>query len=619
MSSKKYFEREYNFLQLEGDRFAEKHQGLAGELRITQKQRKDPFVERLFEGFSFLAGRIHERLDDDFPEITGGLLEILFPHFLRSFPSCAILEARPVPNLLTKPVLVKRGSEVQTPTGKYQVKYKVAAGPQEKDRTVEKTEPAEFIFRTTQDMIIRPMQLKEVRVEDQPDMTTALIFQIHPHRNITYDSLDLRRLTLHLHGPESLKYALLLYLTKFVSEISVRELGDGGSEFRRIDRFRVEIPGLTEGEQAPAGEYALIPYARQIFAGYRLLQEYFAFRERFFFVDLDGLDVYRASAEGRPFEVRISFSRKLSPEYRPTARNILLHCAPIVNLFDRPTEELVVDQRLPEYYVLPDGDRRKSREVYSIQRVCGVSDNKLQTYKYLPVTSYDILDPCDPEHEFKRFFSLTLKPMTGDMTDAYIRLFGSSMEEDLFPKEVLSIEEATLSNGLLPSKYLETGSINQPVNFPGGIEVSNLSAPSEILPGPDRQNFLWTLITHLAVSYTSLADGEVLKSILSLYNWSRQQNNSNRKKILGIAKVHPPRPKSVLRNQALVRGIEFRMDVEPANFENGEGDIELFGLVLSRFLSQYVTINSFVSLAINETETGKQHTWPPNIGKISPV
>ena len=42
MSLKKYFEREYNFLQAEGERFAERHQGLAGELKLTERQRKDP-------------------------------------------------------------------------------------------------------------------------------------------------------------------------------------------------------------------------------------------------------------------------------------------------------------------------------------------------------------------------------------------------------------------------------------------------------------------------------------------------------------------------------------------------------------------------------------------------
>jgi type VI secretion system protein ImpG len=619
MSLKKYFEREYNFLQLEGERFAERHQGLAGELKLTERQRKDPFVERLFEAFAFLAGRIHERLDDDFPEITGGLLEILFPHLIRPFPSCAILEARPIANILTKATLIGRGSEVQTPTGKYQVKYKVSAGPQEKDRTIEKTEPAEFVFRTANDLLVRPMQLKEARVEDQPDGASALILQIHPHRGVSYEALDLRRLTIYLHGPDSLKYALWAHLIRDVAGVAVRETADRGSGFQEIKTFRIGVSGLPDPPDEAGEEHALIPYARQIFTGYRLLQEYFSFRERFFFFDIEGLDQFRSASEGSPFEVKVRFDRRISPEYRPSAKNILLHCVPIINLFDRPTEEVIVNQQMPEYYVLPDRDRRKSREIYSINRLRGVGENRQQVYKYLPVTSYDILDPSDPEFDYKRFFSLVLKPVRGDMSDAYLRLFGPSLEAESFPQEILSIEEATLSNGFLPAKYLGAGTLSQPVNMPSGVEASNITAPSEALPCPDRQNFLWTIIAQLTLSYSSLAEHDVLKSVLSLYNWSQEHNSPNRKKIQAIKKIHPPRPRYFLKDQALIRGIEFKMDIDPALFENGEGDIEMFGAVLSRFLSQYVTINSFVVLTMTELGTNRQYTWQPRLGRISPV
>ena len=125
MDEKKYFEREYNYLQIAGENFARKHQELGSMLRMSEKQRKDPMVERLFEAFSFLSGRIHERLDDDIPEFTSGMLELLFPHFLRPFPSTAILEVKPIPAAVTKPVLVERGSEVQTPPNKYKVKYRL--------------------------------------------------------------------------------------------------------------------------------------------------------------------------------------------------------------------------------------------------------------------------------------------------------------------------------------------------------------------------------------------------------------------------------------------------------------------------------------------------------------
>jgi type VI secretion system protein ImpG len=619
MSNKKYFEREYNFLQQEGEKFAEKHQGIAGRLRMSERQRKDPFVERLFEGFAFLAGRIHERLDDDFPEITGSFLELLFPHFIRPFPSCAILEVRPNLKSLSEPMLVKRGSEVQTPTGKYQVKYKVAASPQEKARIIEKTEPAEFIFRTTQDITVRPIQLKEVRIEDTEDAASALVLKIQPGRDVDYESLDLKRLTLYLHGSDFMKYTLLLYLTRYVSRLYVREITKDSSNFQDIRPFKIGIAGLSSDEENEAEEHGIVPYARQIFTGYRLLQEYFAFPERYFFIEIEGLQKFQASTEGSPFEIKIVFDRKLSEECKPTNKDIKLHCTPIVNLFNRSTEEVIVNQRMPEYYILPDKDRRKSREIYSVNKVIGVSEDKQQMYKYFPVTSYDILDTGDPEYEYKRFYSVFTRAVHGDMSETYLRIFGTSMEKDVFPKETLSIEEATLSNGFLPSKYLESGSINQPIDFPKGVEASNLTAPSEGLQCPDRQNFLWALITHLTVSYTSLSDLKTFKSILSLYNWSQSFINPNKKRIEAITKIHPPSTKYLLQKQGLIRGIEFNMEIDETQFENGEGDIHLLGTVLSHFLSQYVTINSFVILNITETGTNKRHAWNPKLGKILPV
>jgi len=254
-----------------------------------------------------------------------------------------------------------------------------------------------------------------------------------------------------------------------------------------------------------------------------------------------------------------------------------------------------------------------------VNKVIGVSEDKQQQYKYLPVTSYDILDTSDPEFEYKRFYSISLRPSKSDMSDVSIRIFGPSMEQDDFPKETLSIEEATLSNGFLPAKYLDVGDISEPINFPEGMTLSNITAPSEILHCPERQNFLWALISHLNLSYTSLTELETLKSVLSLYNWNQDINNPNKKKIQAITRVHPPSTKHIMQDKGLIRGIEFKIEIDETQFENGEGDIRLFGAVLSRFLSQYVTINSFVILTIIETETKKQHTWTPKIGKILPV
>lgn len=618
MSTDKYFEREYNFLQTSGEEFSKKHPTLGSRLHMSERERKDPFVERLFEGFAFLAGRIHERLDDEFPEIAGGILEILFPNLLKAFPSCAILQANIKSGALTEPVLIKKGSEIQTQTGKYKVKYKVQSGSGSGSRLTEKEEPTEFIFRTTQDIIVRPIKLSEIVIEETPQGKSSLILKIQLDRNVDYNTLMMERFRIYLHGSASVKYNLHLFLTKYVSSISVKEAASDKSIFKKIDEFKVCVPELSTEIEYNGDDYSILPFSKQSLSGFRLLQEYFAYPEKFFFIDIFGLNNFRASGESSQIEIKFDFDRKMPREKLPEKHNIILNCTPIVNLFSRSTEEVSVTQRLPEYYIVPDLYRRKSREIYSVDKVSGISENRVEQYKYIPITAHDILDTSNPEYNFKRFFSTFRRAIQSDMSETFIRLFGPSMEEELFPKETLNIE-ATLSNGFLPSAYLEVGSIKEPLDFPPGVEASNITVPIELLECPEKQNYLWSLIAHLSVSFSTLAEPNTLKSILNLYNWSKAHNHPNKKRIESIRKIHKPKLITKIMNQSLIRGIEFHIEVDSKEFENGQGEINLMGMVLNKFLSHYVTLNSYVFLKITESGTSISHTWNPVAGEILPV
>lgn len=618
MTTDKYFEREYNYLQHAGEEFSKKHPTLGSRLHLSERERKDPFVERLFEGFAFLAGRIHERLDDEFPEFTGGLLEILTPQLLKPFPSCSILQADYKTGAVTQPVTINKGSEIQTESGRYKIKYKVHAGPREKTRITEKEEPAEFIFRTVQDLVVRPMKLENVSVQTNTQGNSELIIKIKPDRNTSFENLKLNNLQLYLHGADSIKYTLLLFLSKYVKSISVRELGSDGSEYRKIPKWEINIPGLERYKEDIKGDYSILPYSERTFSGYRLLHEYFSFPEKFFFVEVSGLEKHNATNENLPFEIRFEFDRKLDEEINPSINNILLHCAPIVNLFKRSVEEVVVDQLMPEYYIIPDLDRKKSREIYSVDKVTGISENKLEQYIYVPITAHDILDTNDPEYNYKRFYSIVRKSVKGDMSETFIRLFGESMEGKLFHKETLSLE-ATLSNGFLPASYLTVGSINQPLEFPVGVVAKNITLPSEMLEGPVQQNYLWSLIELLSISYTTLSNAENLKGMLRLFNWIKKVNNPNIKRIQGINNVHTPTVKGIMKGHSFIRGIDYKIEVDADEFENGEGDIYLFGSVLNQFLNHYITVNSFIELTIIEKGTGKEYKWMPTLGEKLPI
>lgn len=618
MSTDKYFEREYNFLQTAGEEFSKKHPTLGSRLHMSERERKDPFVERLYEGFAFLAGRIHERLDDEFPEIAGGILEILFPNLLKTFPSCSILQVNIKSGALTEPILIKKGSEIQTQAGRYKVKYKVQSGSGTGARLTEKDEPTEFIFRTTQDVSVRPVKLTDVITEETAYAKTALTLKLQLDRNVDYNSLKMDSLRLYLYGSASVKYNLHLFLTNYLSSVFVREVVNDKSPFRKIEDFKVTVPELSTDVEYSGDDYSVLPYSKQSFSGFRLLQEYFAFPEKFFFIDLHGLDKFQATGESSQIEIKLEFDRKMPREKLPEKHNIMLNCTPIVNLFSRSTEEVPVNQRLPEYYIVPDLYRRKSREVYSVDKVSGISENRVEQYKYIPITAHDILDTSNPEYNFKRFYSVFRRTLQSDMAETFIRLFGPSMEEELFPKETLSIE-ATLSNGFLPSAYLEVGSIKEPLDFPPGVEASNITVPTEILDCPEKQNYLWSLIAHLSVSFSTLADANTFKSILNLYNWAKAHNHPNKKRIDSIKKTHKPKLITKVMNQSLIRGIEFHIEVDSKEFENGEGEINLFGMVLNKFLSHYVTLNSYVFLKITESGTSKSYTWNPSVGEILPI
>src|SRR5262245_19581194 len=75
-----------------GAEFAQKYPKIASRLGLEADQCEDPHVERLLEGFAFLAARVHLKIDDEFPQITEALLSILYPHYLRPIPSMSVVE-----------------------------------------------------------------------------------------------------------------------------------------------------------------------------------------------------------------------------------------------------------------------------------------------------------------------------------------------------------------------------------------------------------------------------------------------------------------------------------------------------------------------------------------------
>src|SRR5215813_13058814 len=96
--------------------FARQFPGPAGRLMLGENISSDPHVERLIESFALVAGRIHHKLDDEFPELTDGLLNILYPHYLAPIPSMAVVQfdLDPARAQLPDGFHIARGSRLHT-------------------------------------------------------------------------------------------------------------------------------------------------------------------------------------------------------------------------------------------------------------------------------------------------------------------------------------------------------------------------------------------------------------------------------------------------------------------------------------------------------------------------
>lgn len=588
-----YYEDELRYLYRAGKEFARTHPGIARYLQIDSesKEDRDPYVERLFEGFAFLTGRIRERLDDELPELTESLCALLWPHLLKPVPSLSIVEFKPRPGLVQQTTTFPAGTEVQSiPVG---------------------DEAAVCRFRTTHDVRLQPMRIAEASLGWAADGTTAVTLRCVLEKGIEYQKLRLTPLRLYFHAEESIASIMHLFFTRHVSGVV---FSSGGVRCEVTGPQAVRPAGLGAGEE-------LLPYSGYSSRGLRLLHEYLSFRRKFWFVDLYGLDRFSPPPKTSEFLVRCAFDRPFPEEKKFSVDNIRLHCAPIVNLFRTDAEPVRVDYLSAEYRVTPDINRPGSHEVYSVDGVVGTEEGTGKQHRYSPLFTFQGREPGLVEN---RTFTTSTRMGPSDRYQTFIVLGGFSSQNDALPVETLSLE-ITATNGSLPREKLQERTITrQAPDFPNVASFENLTQPTldlhpkgfdSLRSAPREDNFLWKMVSHLSLNFMSIATPEALRGVLELYDWTGTEQN--RRRIAGLRNVSW-KPKEQIYRSAVIRGAEVTLEIQDGHFAD-EGDLCLFGLVLSEFLSAYASINAFVHLVIVTKPSEQQYRWQPLKGGLPPV
>ncbi len=571
---RRYYEEEMRYLREAGKEFAQLHPDQAALLGLESVADRDPYVERLFEGFAFLTGRIRERLDDELPEYTESLFRLLHPAFLHPFPAATVLAFEPRPGMVQTSTTLPAGTEVRS-------------GSVGDDGTVCR-------FTTAYPVVLQPFKLREVSLAWPSRDTSKATLRFQLDHGADFTKLDLRSLRIHFHAEAAMTDAMRRFFWRHVAQVTVKA-GD----------VAVSIPGREAVR--PVGfspEEGLLPDSDP-FVGHRLL-EYFCFRAKYDFVDIHGIDRLAFPPGEGVFEVEIAFDGVFPEEHAFTAEQLRLYCSPATNVFEQDVEPIRVDHMSAEYRVVGDVGRRQSVRVFDVQAVSSIEDRTGRRHEYSPF--FDLRF----NSEGGRFYREQIVSGPDGRREVALVLGGFGDDVDDLPVETLSIS-ARCTNGTLPNDALAEGAISKPApGLPNVSTFKNLTRPTREIDPPLTASgqLYWKLLSHLAFNRMSIATQEALAGVLELYEWTG--SDANRRRIDGLRNV-TWEPKTRLQRRSILRGSEVRLTVQEDHF-SGLGDLLLFGEVLSAFLSGYTTINSFVHLTLTAAPSGKEYQWQPTKG-----
>ncbi len=583
----RHYESELRYLREGGAAFAEAHPEQARMLRLDALEDQDPYVERLLEGVAFLSSRVQERLDDDLPEYTQRLVGLLYPHFLRPFPSCCVLEMTPKPGMVPETTTLPAGTEVLTDR----------IGP----------ERVPIRFQTAQDVRLHPMELESVELRYDADETSRARLLFKLAKGTPVSAVDLSRLRLFLHAESTVSSTAHLLLTRHVTRVEVRtgddltpRPGGGSPPVVTIQGQKGVQPAALEAEDG------LLPHNDALPSGLRLLQEMLMFRRKFWQVDLVGLEaVIEADPDAEQFAVDIVFDQPYPEDRQLLKEHVRLHCTPAVNLFDHDAEPMLAEHTWAEQRVIPSLRQRRSIEAYDIKGVVGIEKGTAKKREYARSAGLS--------SSTERSFDVLRRPGATPGTDLYLQLAGPDLDAGTPVPETLSVS-MRCTNGALPYEALQPGMVDRLApDAPKIATVANLDRPSMIRRPPmdNHPDLLWALLAHWSFSHGSVATHEALTGLLSLYDWADTEASKRRRR--GIREVSWA-PAETMTRGAVRRGAHVTIKVTDGHFAD-DGDLALFGLVLSEFLSLYATLNAFVHLTIETVPSARTMTWTPDRGQ----
>jgi type VI secretion system protein ImpG len=605
-----YYESELGYLRRNLREFAERYPKIAGRLLISGEVCEDPHTERMIESFALLNARIAKRLDDDYPEFTEALFDVLYPHYLRPFPSCSIacFDLTGAARQQTTAGTIPRGTQL----------------------TTRPVRGAACTFRTVYPIALAPLELTEARFSEilrppedvrAPAGATASISLTISGcvEQVRIGALGLPKLRVFLDGEPSFCAALrdALFMRTLVAYAEV----PGSGRWVALPAMPIVAAGFDE-------EDALIDFPARSHAAYRLLTEYFCFPEKFNFVDIDltMLGAALPGAKSVTLHLALAGIRSDSNLARMlgtlSTNNVLLGCTPVINLFRQRGEPIRLTHATASYPVLADGRRAFAFEVQSIDSVNLVRQTP-QGETVVQFRPFYSLQHAQTAEQNGHYWAMRRDETLAERSPGFetqIAIVDIDFDPAAVETDTLNLE-LTCSNRDLPS-LLRYGQAGGDLFLEGGSNVRSISflrKPTNSWRFTSGRSAHWRLISHLALNHLSISAGgiEAFREMLALYDLPRSP--SSQRQIGGMRAIEQKATSAWLAGNpfnCLVRGVQVRLVIDEEAFV-GSG-IHAFTTIVERFLALYVHANSFTQLVIISAKTGEElFTCQPKSGDLS--
>jgi type VI secretion system protein ImpG len=601
-----YYERELLFIRKRAAEFAGRYPERAAALKLTHGGCDDPHVERMIEAFALIAGRIQRKIDDEFPEITQALLDLLYPHLLRQVPSMAIAQFE------------VDAEQVRSATGQIVPRGAIAYS--------EPVGGVQCRFRTAYPVRLFPIRVASASFSHAANVPGgvsgtnaryAIRIELQARGTAKFSTLQMRDLRFHIGGDLQAAHWLYELLLTDTSQVLLRcqEKGGKWTSVALGDKAIREV-GFNRDE-------AILPYAETSFQGYRLLQEYFSFPQKFLFFDLTELE----TVTGGPFSDRLEivilleeFQRAERATFLESAVNadtFQLGCTPVVNLFEHCAEPIRLSHAKTEYQIVPDVHGPLAAEVYSVNRVTSVVPYSEEPKEYRPFYSFRHGEP-EPGAEAFWYAVRRASERNGDLgTDVYLSLVDRNFSPT-FPATESVTTYITCTNRNLPERLALNGRWGElSLESSAIVQARVVRGPTKAVPPPMRKALQWRLISHLSLNHLSLIEGGVdaLREILRLYDTAR--NSSSERQIAGLSALNSHRKMARLESEhglIFCQGLAIDTEFDEEQFV-GSGAY-LLASVLNRFFGLYSAVNSFTQLRITTRQRkGVVWAWPPRTGE----